>query len=346
MGSVEVRRLRKIGARYYWRPTPTIRALGFENVALGSDKAKAVELAERWNAAVDRALKNEPAEPIPGTIPAVIRDYLEDPRFTDLSAATQKGYRQTLAKIEGAFWDQPAATVTRQDLRKVANSFKDRPRQAKEYIKLWSIVMGHAVEMGLRADNPALGMRLKGPNGRLTLWSPEQVEALCRAAVAAGRGSVALAVRIAYETSQRQGDILTLPWSAVNGLTITLRQRKTGQLLAVPISESLAADLAAAPRHATVIVTSEKTKRPYKVFNFDHVFSDIRDKAGLPKELWFRDLRRTALTEAGRGGSNLTELQALGGHRTIQQLSTYVLPDEEAAKSAVQKRKQVARPPE
>jgi hypothetical protein len=42
VGNVDVPRLRKIAGRYYWRPTPTIKALGFENQALGSDRAAIV----------------------------------------------------------------------------------------------------------------------------------------------------------------------------------------------------------------------------------------------------------------------------------------------------------------
>lgn len=340
MGSVDVPRLRHIAGRYYWRPTPTIRALGFENQALGANRAAAIALAERWNAAVERALKQEPASPLPGSVAAVIRDYLDGLDTSPLAAATKAGYRQTLAKIEDAWGAEPAAAINRQHLRKMVKGFADRPRQGKEYVKLWSIVLGHAVEIGLRADNPALGMRVKGAAARQSLWMPEQVEAVCAAAVRAGRASIALAVRLAYETTQRQTDVLKMAWAALDGDVIRVRQSKTGSLVAVPISPALVAQLAAAPRGGVVMVISERTKRPYKMHNFDHLFADIRAAAGLPKTLWFRDLRRTGLTEAGNGGASVTELQALGGHKTIQQLGAYVVPNSDAARSASNKRVQ------
>jgi hypothetical protein len=343
MGNVDVPRLRKIAGRYFWRPTPTIRALGFENQALGSNRAKAIELAERWNAAVERALRNEPAAPVPGSVAAVIRDYQESLETSPLSAITKKGYKATLARIEDAWGNEQVAAITRADLRKVAKLFSDRPRQSKEYIKLWSIVLGHSIEMGLRTDNPALGMRVKGSPARQSLWMPDQVEAFCRAAVAAGRPSIALAVRLAYETTQRQADILVMAWTALEGDVIRVRQSKTGQLVAVPISPALVAQLGASTRKGVTMVISETTGRPYKVHNFDHLFADIRKDAQLPATLWFRDLRRTGLTEAGRGGASVTELQALGGHKTIQQLGAYVVPDESAARSAARKRNRVAK---
>lgn len=340
---MDVPRLRFIAGRYYWRPTPTIMALGFENQALGSDRAAAVALAERWNAAVDRALKNEPVAPVPGSVAAVIRDYLDGIDTTTLSDATKKGYRQTLARIEDAWGKDPAAAITRQHLRKLVQGMADRRRQAKEYVKLWSIVLGHAVDMGLRTDNPALGMRVKGNPSRQAKWTRADVEAVCAAAVRAGRASIALAVRLAYETTQRQTDVLRMAWTALDGDVIRIRQSKTGRLVAVPISPALVAQLAAAPRTGVTMVISERTKRPYKVFNFVHQFAEIRAAAGLPGTLWFRDLRRTGLSEAGDGGASITELQALGGHKTIQQLGAYLIPDPAAARSAVQKRNKVAK---
>lgn len=343
MVDVKEPRLREIAGRFYWRPTPTIRALGFENQALGSDPVEAINLARRWNAAVARALKNEPASPIAGSVAAVVRDYLEGLDTSPLADATKAGYRQTLAKIEEAWGNEPAAAITRQHLRKLVKSFADRPRQAKEYVKLWSIVLGHAVEIGLRTDNPALGMRVKGAPSRQSLWTSAEVDAICAAAVAVGRPSVALAVRLAYETTQRQADVLRMAWTALDGDVIRIRQSKTGRLVAVPISQALVAQIAAAPRTGVTMVISERTRRPYKVFNFGHLFAKIRAAAGLPETLWFRDLRRTGLTEAGNGGASVTELQALGGHKTIQQLGTYVIPDAAAARSAVQKRNKVAK---
>lgn len=343
MGNVDVPRLRKIAGRYYWRPTPTVKALGFENQALGSDRAAAITLAERWNAAVGRAVRNEPAAPMPGSVAAVVREYRAGLDTSPLSEATKKGYRATLAKIEEAWGSEPAAAITRQHLRKLVQSFADRPRQAKEYVKLWSIVLGHAVEMGLRIDNPALGMRVKGRASRQSLWASSEVDAFCAAAVTAGRASIALAVRLAYETTQRQADVLKMAWTALDGDVIRIRQSKTGRLVAVPISPALVAQIAAAPRTGVTMVISERTKRPYKVFNFVHQFAEIRTAAGLPATLWFRDLRRTGLTEAGNGGASVAELQALGGHKTIQQLGAYVVPDAAAARSAVQKRNRVAK---
>jgi integrase len=340
---VDVPRLRKISGRYYWRPTPTVKALGFENQALGSDRAAAVTLAERWNAAVERALKNEPAAPMPGSVADVIRDYKAGLDTSPLAEATKAGYRQTLAKIEDAWGKEPAAAITRQHLRKLVQGLADKRRQAKEYVKLWSIVLGHAVELGLRTDNPALGMRVKRNPSRQSKWTPDQVTACCAAAVKAGRPSIALAIRLAYETTQRQTDVLRMAWTALDGDVIRIRQSKTGRLVAVPISPALIAQLAAAPRHGVTMVISETTKRPYKVHNFDHLFADIRAAAGLPKTLWFRDLRRTGLTEAGDGGASVVELQALGGHATIQQLGEYLIPDPTAARSAVQKRNKMAK---
>ena len=57
-----------------------------------------------------------------------------------------------------------------------------------------------------------------------------------------------LAMLLAINTGQRQGDLLRLPWSAYDGVTIKLRQRKTGAYVSVPVADELKAALDAAPK--------------------------------------------------------------------------------------------------
>ena len=335
---VNVPRLRLIAGRYYWRPTPAVRALGFTNAALGRDLSKAMIEAQRLNEAVERAERGQAAAPSAGSVAAVIRDYLASDWFAEKAPATRAGYRKTLARLETAFGHVPVADIRRQDLRKLAAALRDTPREARKMVQVFSILLSHAVELGLRPDNPALRMRLRGSPRRDTVWTPDQVAAARAAATAQGRASLAIAIALAYETAQRPTDVLRLPWSALSGNTVTLRQSKTGKPIAVTLSPALASELAGLERRSPVIVICEATGRPYTETGFSHAFAKLRHRAGLPNDLLFRDLRRTALSEAGAGGATLHELQALGGHSTLTTLPRYVVPSPEAADRAGQKR--------
>ncbi len=104
------------------------------------------------------------------------------------------------------------------------------------------------------------------------------------------------------------------------------------------MAPELKRELRMAKRTTETMVTNEATGRPWTVTGFDHAFAEIRAKAGIPNSLWFRDLRRTALTEAGAGGATVPQLQAMSGHRTVSQLQVYVNPTSEAADAAMDAR--------
>ena len=57
-----------------------------------------------------------------------------------------------------------------------------------------------------------------------------------------------LAMLLASDTGQRQGDLLRLPWSSYDGTVIKLRQGKTGAYVSIPVADALKAALDAAPR--------------------------------------------------------------------------------------------------
>ncbi|HYN37705.1 MAG TPA: tyrosine-type recombinase/integrase, partial [Rhodospirillales bacterium] len=59
------------------------------------------------------------------------------------------------------------------------------------------------------------------------------------AARAAGRPSLQLAVLLGACLGQRQGDILRMTWQQYDGQQVTLRQGKTGILIAVPVMSDL-----------------------------------------------------------------------------------------------------------
>ena len=44
---------------------------------------------------------------------------------------------------------------------------------------------------------------------------------------------------LAINTGQRQGDLLRVPWSAYDGKTIKLRQKKTGAYVPIPVADEL-----------------------------------------------------------------------------------------------------------
>jgi integrase len=308
-------------------------------MALGKDLPKAVEQAKRLNEAVARAKRGKPAAPAPGSIAAVIRSYKTGEHYKALAPATQTIYTHVLSEIEKVAGDLAADSVTRKDLKITYAALQKRGlRIAQEHMKLWRIILGHAYDTGLRDDNPALALKIKQPKARRQLWTFDDVMVFCGTALEAGSKSMFIAVMLAYALGQRVGDVRLLHRSAWDGQVFWIRQKKTDQLVAVDTELWVRRFIEKLPKTGLMFVLNENTGKPYTMTNFSHVFAKLRDRAGLAPDLQFRDLRRTALTEANAGGATTGDMQGLGGHQSREMLSTYAVPTPESSSRAQRSR--------
>lgn len=344
--TVKVPRIITVKGRYYWRPTPAVKKLGFHNEALGTDLGKAIERAKFLNAEVDaevgRAPKQE-ASPRQGTVADLIRIYRRGERYKNLAPKTSREYDYILNRIEKTAGHVPVHTITRKGLMRTYSKLREagKLRTANATMQMWAILLKTAYNEGWTDAYIAERMELSGTESRERVWTAEEVEIFCAKAVEVGRSSMALAVRLAYDLGQRQGDILRLAWGQYERGGFTITQRKTKTKIAVPIgSQALRIHLDATTdkQDSLVIVVSEVTKRPYKPDYFRHEFQRIRGLAELPGDLQFRDLRRTAATEMGRTGATDDEIRAVTGHKTRNVVARYVRPDATMAASAQAKR--------
>jgi integrase len=80
------------------------------------------------------------------------------------------------------------------------------------------------------------------------------------------------------------------------------------------------------------------TGRPYGEDVFRHLFREVATSAGLPGDLQFRDLRRTAAVRLAEAGCSVPEIAAITGHeltRTVQILETYCPRNTAMARNAI-----------
>jgi len=344
LGKIRVNepRLRMIAGRYFWRPTAAVKKLGFANQALGADPVVALNEARRLNNAVREALAGAATPSIvKNSISDVIAKYRASAKFTlKLAPKTRKEYGKILDKIEDEFGRDPVSFVDRVGLVRIYDDLQPRGlSMANATMRVWSIILGFAYNRGLRPDNPALKMGLIAPNSRVRVWSADEMKAFCDAAVKAGRASMSLAVRLAWDLVQREGDILDLTWGDWTGDGFKVTQNKTGKRLSLPIHRALASEmrkLRQAP--ATHVLISEATGQPYKEDHFRHEFARIRELAGLPADLQFRDLRRTGATDLGAHGATDDQIRSVTGHANRGSVAVYVQADDMMARSAQLKR--------
>jgi integrase len=352
MGKIKVRYLvikrQKGHPLFYWQPNKALRDAGFLPRRLAertNDICDAINEAEQLNAELDawRSGVAKVTAP-PGSLPWLIKRYYADPRFTDLKPDTQATYISEIRRIEA--WSEraghpPLSTITRKDTKAFARSMAHVPMAAKHTLSRLKTLFDFAIDEGeFSGDNPARNMRMKSNAPRHQVWDDDQITAVIAAAEAEGRPSIGLAVALAHNTGQRRGDILRMAWSQFNGTSIRLRQSKTGVLLDVPCTKHLMEVLAATERTGTLMVMNETTGRPYISGTFGDDFRRIAGVAGLPDNLQFRDLRRTAVVRLAEAGCSVPEIAAISGHsitRTATILEVYCPRNSTMAGNAITK---------
>ena len=148
-----------------------------------------------------------------------------------------------------------------------------------------------------------------------------------------------LAMLLAINTGQRQGDLLRLPWSAYDGKEIKMRQRKTGAYVPIPVSDALKIALDAASRKSPIMLVNSDGK-PWSESGFQGAWGKATTRAGI-RGLTFHDLRGTAVVTLARAGCNEVEIYSITGHKPsdVQAILTahYLPRDAEVAGNAIAK---------
>jgi integrase len=321
-----------------------VRALGFANEALGEDPVKAARRARELNELVEaerlrrRGVRRDAA---PGSLAQLIDRYERSPQFAALEESTRKDRKNILRRIGRKHGATEVASITRADLVDFYEGLIQATTlsMANAVMRTYRVLLGYAADRGAIPASPADGIKLVGVAARRQVWTDADRDAFQKAAIAAGRRSIALAAQLAWDLGQRAGDVRRLTWGQFDGASISLTQAKTGTSVRVELAFPMTLEmLAQTPRTGVQIVVSEATGRPYAKHFFSHEVARIRALAKLPTTLQFRDLRRSALTDMGRAGATDDELRAASGHKSRAVVGIYVVPSGESAARAQRKR--------
>jgi len=251
-------------------------------------------------------------QPDRSTFQSIIAGYKASQDFLGLSKRSQFDYLQQISKIEEAFGTLPIAAfddarVTR-DFLDWRDSMANSPRQA-DYA--WTILMrlcSWARARGLTLYRPPERVeRLYHADRSEKIWEEQHIAAF----MAVASEPLQRAMVLAIETGQRQGDLLTLPWSAYDGTWIRLTQSKNGRRVNVPVTRRLRAILDNTKRSATVILTN-KRGLSWQPNAFRKQWGDSCRKAKIA-DLTFHDLR-TAVTRLAEADCSHAEIAAITGH--------------------------------
>ncbi|RMB12148.1 tyrosine-type recombinase/integrase [Eilatimonas milleporae] len=252
-----------------------------------------------------------------GTLKGLIQRYVTSPEFEDLRERTRKDYGRMIRKIEDAFGDLPVDALNDPRIRMDFKDWRDKlgkssRRQADYALSVLSIILNWSVDRGFIHHNYALRPgKLYGVNRADKVWSEEQINAFLAYATPALR----LALILARDTGQRQGDLLRLTWSAYDGEWIRLTQSKTGKHVEIYVSDELKAELEAtkAKQRGAVTILTRSDGQPWKEDHFRHEWRRVTLAANLDG-LRFNDLRGTLVIRLAEAGCEIPEICSITGH--------------------------------
>ena len=209
-------------------------------------------------------------------------------------------------------------------------------RQADYAWVVLARVLSWGMDRGLVAANPcARGGRLYRGSRAEKVWTPKDEAAFLERAPAHLR----LALMLALWTGQRQGDLLSLPWSAYDGRYIRLRQSKGGRRVVIPEGAPLKAVLDAAAKRSPIMLTTADGK-PWTPDGFRASWGKACKRAGVVG-VTFHDLRGTAVTRLAVAECTEPEIATITGHslRSVRAIidTHYLSRDPALAESAIRK---------
>jgi integrase len=327
--------------RWYWEPPLRLRrSHGLEVKSLGADQAAAWAYARTLN----RDLAGlKPGAGVPGSVAWLFEQFFESERFGTLAPSTQGDYKWLAKRINGMqMGAQQLGQISARAIRprhadKIYAVLKaESGPSASHYAcrfarRVWK--WGARREFVDAAPNPWASMELASIPQREQRWLVDQVEALVACCQENGRGSIALAIILAYWLGHRQGDVLSLTWAQ-----LTAGERRTGKTKArAALSTTVYLELDAAldaererqrkmDIRPVAVVVMEDTSEPWDVNHFRHEFRRLARLAGIPDDLQFRDLRATALTELADAGADVIDMSTHSTHKTVQMARRYARP--------------------
>jgi integrase len=244
-----------------------------------------------------------------------------------LRPRTRSDYSKLLDKSDDVFGDLSLGAMSARHIAEPIYRWRDSmqksPRRADYAVQVLKALLSWGKKRGLLEHNRAADVgRLYHGDRRDKTWSDEQIAAFLGSAPE----PLCRALTLAIETGQRQADLLVLPWAAVHGETIRLRQQKTGARVTVPIPPALRLCLDGIAKGETDEILTKADGKPWdsKGNGFRAAWRDAAKTAGV-KGVTFHDLRGTFVTRRLSQGWTTQEVAMCTGHslRNLASLDTY-----------------------
>jgi integrase len=265
---------------------------------------------------------------IPGSFNALVVSYYKSPEFRGLKASTAAVRRNIIEAFRRDHGHKPLARLERDNVKKIIGAKADTPEAANNLLKTLRLLLNHAVDIGMIASNPALGVkRFKSRGEGFHTWS-EAEAAQFEAAYPIGTQE-RLAFALLVYTAQRVADVARMGWQHIQTDRIAVRQQKTeALLLLLPIHPELAHTLASVPRNNLTFLVTERDAA-FSAAGLSNWFGKACRAAGLER-CTAHGLRKAACKRMADAGCTVHEIAAVSGHRSLKEIERYTREADQA----------------
>ncbi|MGR3782723.1 MAG: site-specific integrase [Albimonas sp.] len=260
----------------------------------------------------------------PGSFDALVIAYYRSPGFLNLSATTQAVYRREVERFREKHGAKRVHHLERRHVLKIIGEKADRPAAANFTLRMLRILLAHAVELEMRADNPALGV--KGytlPPGGFHTWTEDEI---ARFYAVHPAGTLAhTAMTLMLYTGASRADACALGWGNIRDGRLTYRRRKTRRkvdvVVDIPVHAELLKVLDALPRDAFTFLQTQAgaSRSPNGLGN---LMREWCDSAELP-DCTSHGLRKACARRLAEAGATPHQIQAVTGHQTLSEVERY-----------------------
>ena len=310
-----------------------VRVKGYPNKTATFETRKE---AEDWAAGVERTMRRRTYRDDAAAQSMTLRDALD--RYEKEVTPQKKGAKEERSVLN--LWrrdelaERSLGSITTSDIAAWRNELVaagKAPSTIANRMNLLSAIYAHAAAEwhmpGL--NNPVTGLkRPKARAGRKRRLEGDEEERLLEACRASKFAWLAPMIIIAIETGMRQGEIRSLAWKGIGNSTAYIEDTKNGEDRTVPLSSRAVAAL----KEVRELRLNAEEVFPFDRDQVSRAFRSVCKAAGITG-LRFHDLRHEGTTRLSKKLTNVLELSAVTGHKTLTMLKRYYQPDaEELAK--------------
>lgn len=267
----------------------------------------------------------------PGSLDALAVSFYASSDWAGLKATTQAAYRRIIERVRAEHGDKPVALLEAKHLRAiVAKGAGDAPAAANHRLRTLRALMRHAVDIGLRDDDPSRDLRrVRYRSDGIATWSEEDIAQYEARWPSGSRQRLALALLL--YTGQRRSDVVRMGRQHLRraGAAIMVRQLKTDAVLEIPLHQALAAELALVPEGQLTFLLTDYG-RPFTAPGFYNAFIGWVRAAGLPAGRSPHGLRKACCRRLAEAGCTAHQIMAISGHATLAEVERYTRAVEQA----------------